>query len=181
MGDTDKVTKDVELLERFGRFIGEKLEVLGERSGGVLRRVFRSRNARLLDRYRKIVTRINALEPSVEKLTHDEMKAKTAAWKERLKGLPREEQAKILDEILPEAFALVRESSRRTTGLRHFDVQLIGGMVLHEGKIAEMSTGEGKTLVATSACYLNALSGRGCYVVTVNDYLAKRDREWMGP
>jgi preprotein translocase subunit SecA len=181
MGDQERVSKDVELIERFGRWLGERLEELGERSGGVLRRLFRSRNARLLDRYREVVARVNALEPTAQALTQEQMRAKTAAWRERLKGLAREEQARILEEILPEAFALVREASRRTIGLRHFDVQLIGGIVLHEGKIAEMSTGEGKTLVATCPCYLNALAGRGCYVVTVNDYLARRDREWMGP
>jgi len=181
MGDTERVSKDVELIERFGRWIGERLEVLGERSGGVLRRVFRSRNARLLDRYREIVARINALEPQVRELPQEPMRAKTAAWRERLRDTPAEQQARVLEEILPEAFALVREASRRTIGLRHFDVQLIGGIVLHEGRIAEMSTGEGKTLVATSPCFLNALAGRGCYVVTVNDYLARRDRDWMGP
>ncbi len=181
MGDTERVGKDVEFIERIGRWIGERLEELGERSGGILRRVFRSRNARLLDGYRAIVARISALEPQIEKLAQEQMRAKTAAWKERLKGQARDEQVKVLAEILPEAFALVREASRRTIGLRHFDVQLLGGIVLHEGKIAEMSTGEGKTLVATCPCYLNALAGRGCYVVTVNDYLARRDRDWMGP
>jgi preprotein translocase subunit SecA len=181
MGDQERVGKDVEFLERFGRWIGERLEELGERSGGLLRRVFRSRNAKLLDGYRAIVARVNAFEEATAKLTQEEMRAKTKAWQAELKDKESEEQARILERILPEAFALVREASKRTTGLRHFDVQLIGGIVLHEGRIAEMSTGEGKTLVATAPCYLNALAGRGCYVVTVNDYLARRDREWMGP
>ncbi|MBL8840465.1 MAG: preprotein translocase subunit SecA [Planctomycetes bacterium] len=180
MGDSDKVSKDVELIERFGRWIGEKFEVLGERSGGVLRKVFRSRNSRLLDGYRAIVARIDAIAPQAEARSQAEMQAQTAAWKERLKGKSREEQAKILREILPEAFAQVREASKRAIGLRHFDVQLMGGVVLHEGRIAEMSTGEGKTLVSTCPAYLNALAGRGCFIVTVNDYLARRDADWMG-
>ncbi len=181
MGDADKVGRDVELIERFGRWVGERFEELGERSGGILRKVFRSRNARLLDQYRAIVSRINALTEQTKRLSQPEMQAKTAAWKEKLKGLPQEEQKKRLAEILPEAFALVREASDRTISLRHFDVQLMGGIVLHEGRIAEMSTGEGKTLVSTGPAYLNALAGRGCYIVTVNDYLARRDSEWMGP
>jgi preprotein translocase subunit SecA len=181
MGDQERVGKDVEFIERAGRWIGEKFEELGERSGGVLKRVFRSRNARLLDRYRAIVAQVNEHGPAVAKRTQEEMRARTAEWKAKLKDRPRDEQRKLLDEILPEAFAMVREASQRTIGLRHFDVQLLGGVVLHEGKIAEMSTGEGKTLVATCPTYLNALAGRGCYIVTVNDYLAKRDREWMGP
>ncbi len=181
MGDTDKVSKDVEFIERFGRWVGEKFEVLGERSGGVLRKVFRSRNSRLLDSYRATVKRVDAIAPTVEARSQAEMQAQTAAWKARLKDKPREEQAKILGEILPEAFAQVREASKRTIGLRHFDVQLIGGVVLHEGRIAEMSTGEGKTLVSTCPAYLNALAGRGCYIVTVNDYLARRDSDWMRP
>src|SRR5262249_19636887 len=134
-----------------------------------------------IDRYGAIVKRISALEPAVEKLTQEEMKAKVAGWKAQLKDKSRDEQQKILDEILPEAFALVREASKRTIGLRHFDVQLLGGIVLPEGKIAEMATGEGKTLVATCPTFLNALAGRGVYIVTVNDYLARRDAEWMGP
>jgi preprotein translocase subunit SecA len=181
MGANEPVSKDVEFLESFGRWIGEFFEWLGEWSGRLLRRFFRSRNARLLDRYSAAAARINALEPAVEKLTQEEMKAKVATWKAQLAGKPRDVQAKLLDEILPEAFAFVREASKRTIGLRHFDVQLIGGMVLHEGKIAEMATGEGKTLVATCPTFLNALAGRGVYIVTVNDYLARRDAEWMGP
>ncbi len=122
-----------------------------------------------------IVSRINDLEPEMQKLSDEELRAKTGIFKERLAD------GKGLDEILPEAYAAVREASVRTTGLRHFDVQLSGGIVLHQGKIAEMKTGEGKTLVATLPIYLNALEGKGSHVVTVNDYLAKRDSEWMGP
>lgn len=122
----------------------------------------------------KRVPLINELEPEFEKLTNEELQAKTAQFKERL------DQGETLDEILPEAFATVREASKRTLGQRHFDAQLMGGMVLHDGKIAEMKTGEGKTLVATLPVYLNALTGQGVHVVTVNDYLARRDSEWMG-
>ncbi len=138
-------------------------------------KIFGSSNERKLRGYRRRVEKINALEPEFEKLSDDELKAKTDAFKARLK------EGETLDDLLPEAFAAVREAARRTLGMRHFDVQLIGGMVLHEGKIAEMKTGEGKTLVATLPVYLNALTGRGVHVVTVNDYLAKRDAEWMGP
>ena len=152
------------------------------------------------------VEAINALEPEMQKLSDDQLRAKTdefrARIQERLSRVPRDEpdcrsrspqedsderaprtrvrSKEVLDEILAEAFAVVREAGRRVLNMRHFDVQLIGGMVLHQGKIAEMKTGEGKTLVATLPVYLNALSGRGVHVVTVNDYLAKRDSEWMG-
>ncbi|MFA6170579.1 MAG: preprotein translocase subunit SecA [Candidatus Margulisiibacteriota bacterium] len=122
-----------------------------------------------------LVERINSFEPEMQKLSDEELRAKTAEFKKLLA------EGKTLDDILPAAFAAVREASVRTTGLRHFDVQLIGGIVLHQGKIAEMRTGEGKTLVATLPVYLNALTGKGVHVVTVNDYLAKRDSEWMGP
>lgn len=122
-----------------------------------------------------LVERINSLEPEMQKLSDEELRAKTAEFKKLLA------EGKTLDDLLPAAFAAVREASVRTTGLRHFDVQLIGGIVLHQGKIAEMRTGEGKTLVATLPVYLNALTGKGVHVVTVNDYLAKRDSEWMGP
>src|SRR3989339_755289 len=122
-----------------------------------------------------IVEKINSLEPELKKLSDEELRGKTAEFRKLLA------EGKTLDEILPEAFAAVREASVRTIGLRHFDVQLLGGIVLHQGKIAEMRTGEGKTLVATLPVYLNALSGKGTHVVTVNDYLAKRDSEWMGP
>lgn len=132
-------------------------------------------NERELKRLSKIVARINELEPEIEKLSNEDLARKTIEFKERLA------QGATLDDLLIEAFAVVREVAKRTIGLRHFDVQLIGGIVLHEGKIAEMKTGEGKTLVATLPVYLNALLGRGVHVVTVNDYLAKRDAEWMGP
>jgi preprotein translocase subunit SecA len=140
----------------------------------LLKSVFGSRNDRLLKQYRQTVARINALEPSIQALSDEALHAKTAEFKQRVgKG-------ETLDALLPEAFAVVREGSRRVLQMRHFDVQLIGGMVLHYGKIAEMRTGEGKTLMATLPAYLNALSGKGVHVVTVNDYLASRDAEWMG-
>ncbi|GAB6062609.1 preprotein translocase subunit SecA [Deferrisoma palaeochoriense] len=140
----------------------------------VLTKIFGSKNDRELKRIRPVVERINELEPRFQALSDDELKAMTPRFKERLAaGEP-------LDDLLPEAFATVREAARRVLGMRHFDVQLIGGIVLHEGKIAEMKTGEGKTLVATLPVYLNALTGRGVHVVTVNDYLARRDAEWMG-
>ena len=138
-------------------------------------------NARKLKRYQPIVSDINLLEEEIAPLTDNELRAKTAAFQERLaEAGSLENQRPILDEILPEAFAVVREAAKRVLGMRHFDVQLIGGMVLHEGQIGEMKTGEGKTLVATLPSYLNALTGRGVHVVTVNDYLARRDAEWMG-
>ena len=133
------------------------------------KKIFGSRNDRLLKQYRKNVAKINALEPQMQALDDSALSAKTAEFKERL------EKGETLDNLLPEAFAVCREASVRTLGMRHFDVQLIGGMVLHDGKIAEMRTGEGKTLVGTLAVYLNALSGKGVHVVTVNDYLAERD------
>ena len=139
------------------------------------KKIFGSRNDRLLKQYRKTVSKINALEESMQALSDETLKAKTAEFKERLA------KGETLDDILPEAFAVCREASRRTLGMRHFDVQLIGGMVLHYGKIAEMRTGEGKTLVATLPVYLNALSGKGVHVVTVNDYLAERDAGIMEP
>jgi preprotein translocase subunit SecA len=140
----------------------------------VLKKVFGSRNERLLKQYRKQVSAINALEAKVQALSDAEMRAKTDEFRARLAD------GEALDGILPEAFALVREASKRVLGMRHFDVQLIGGMALHYGKIAEMRTGEGKTLVATLPSYLNALTGKSVHIVTVNDYLAKRDAEWMG-
>jgi preprotein translocase subunit SecA len=140
----------------------------------LLTNIFGSRNERLLKQYRQVVLKINALEPQFERLDDAALQAKTAEFRERFgKGAS-------LDELLPEAFAVVRESGKRTLRMRHFDVQLIGGMALHQGKIAEMRTGEGKTLVATLPVYLNALAGKGVHVVTVNDYLARRDAEWMG-
>ena len=132
-------------------------------------------NEKELKRLQPLVSRINLLEPEFEKLTDAELRAKTEEFKSRL------QDGEILDELLPEAYAAVREAAKRTLGQRHFDVQLMGGVVLHQGKIAEMATGEGKTLVATLPLYLNALTGQGCHLVTVNDYLAKRDCHWMGP
>ncbi|HRE14334.1 MAG TPA: preprotein translocase subunit SecA, partial [Usitatibacteraceae bacterium] len=140
----------------------------------VLKAIFGSRNDRLLKQYRKTVDQINALEPAMEALSDEALVAKTGDLKARVAG------GASLDEVLPEAFATVREASKRVLGMRHFDVQLIGGLALHQGKIAEMRTGEGKTLVATLPSYLNALTGKGVHVVTVNDYLARRDSEWMG-
>ena len=140
----------------------------------LLTQIFGSRNQRLLKQYQKTVREINALEPSIEKLTDAELQAKTPAFKQRIVAGEK------LDDLLPEAFAVCREASRRVLKMRHFDVQLVGGMVLHFGKIAEMGTGEGKTLMATLPAYLNALAGKGVHVVTVNDYLAQRDADWMG-
>jgi len=141
---------------------------------GLLKKIFGSRNQRLLKQYQKTVVAINALEAQFEKLTDEQLQACTAHFKQRVAA------GESLDQLLPEAFAVCREASRRVLKMRHFDVRLIGGMALHHGKIAEMRTGEGKTLVATLAAYLNALAGRGVHVVTVNDYLAQRDAEWMG-
>ncbi|MCA8091658.1 preprotein translocase subunit SecA [Burkholderia anthina] len=140
---------------------------------GFLQKIFGSRNQRLVKQYQKTVTTINALETQIEKLTDDQLRGKTDEFRQRVAG------GESLDKLLPEAFAVCREASRRVLKMRHFDVQMIGGMVLHYGKIAEMRTGEGKTLVATLPVYLNALAGRGVHVVTVNDYLAQRDAEWM--
>ncbi len=144
-----------------------------------VKKVFGSRNERLIKKHRKVVNKINALEPEFEALDDEQLAAKTQEFRDRLQS-ESNPQGETLDQLLPEAFAAVREASRRVLGMRHFDVQLIGGMVLHSGKIAEMKTGEGKTLVATLAAYLNALPGKGVHVVTVNDYLAARDAEWMG-
>ena len=140
----------------------------------LLSRIFGSRNDRLIKKMQAAVEKINGLEASVSTLTDEQLQAKTSEFRQRL------DNGESLDNLLPEAFATVREASKRVLNMRHFDVQMIGGMVLHEGKIAEMRTGEGKTLVATLAAYLNALPGHGVHVVTVNDYLAKRDAEWMG-
>ena len=140
----------------------------------LLKKIFGSRNDRLIKRYMHTVRAINALEPQIEALTGGQLRAKTDEFKQRVAS------GATLDELLPEAFAVVREAGKRTLNMRHFDVQLIGGMVLHNGKIAEMRTGEGKTLVATLPAYLNALAGQGVHVVTVNDYLAQRDAAWMG-
>jgi preprotein translocase subunit SecA len=140
----------------------------------IARAVFGTANDRSLKGYQRGVPQINALEPAMEALSDEALRAKTGEFKDRLAG------GETLDDILPEAFAVVREASKRTLGQRHFDVQLVGGMVLHDGKIAEMKTGEGKTLVSTLPVYLNALAGQGVHIVTVNDYLARRDAEWMG-
>ena len=167
---------------------------------GILKKIFGSRNDRLLKQYRRKVTVINALEAAISKLSDDALRAKTVEFRGRIqahlakleqgagaaRGKTAMEQAQererreILDEILPEAFAVVRETSQRVLGMRHFDVQMLGGIALHNGKISEMRTGEGKTLMATLPAYLNALAGRGVHIVTVNDYLAQRDADWMG-
>ena len=137
-------------------------------------KLFKSYSEKEVKRVRPIINKINGLEEEISKLSDSELRAKTQYFKEQLK------EGKTLDDILPEAFAVVREASKRVLGMRHFDVQLIGGIILHQGRIAEMKTGEGKTLVATLPVYLNALEGKGVHVITVNDYLAKRDSEWMG-
>jgi preprotein translocase subunit SecA len=142
--------------------------------GSFIKKIVGSKNERELKRIQPMVQRINQIEPQILPLSDEELRAKTSAFKERIA------RGESLEEIFPEAFAVVREAARRTLGERHFDVQLIGGIVLHEGKIAEMATGEGKTLVATLPAYLNGLKGEGVHIVTVNDYLAKRDSEWMG-
>ena len=140
----------------------------------IIKKVFGTSHEREIKRLRPRVLRINALEEKWKALSDAELRGKTAEFRARL------EKGETLDAILEEAFATVREASRRVLGMRHYDVQLIGGMVLHRGAISEMKTGEGKTLVATAPLYLNALEGRGCHLITVNDYLATRDAEWMG-
>src|SRR5213595_1585916 len=142
--------------------------------GNILTKVIGSANEREIKRLRPRVAEISALEPQIAALSDDQLRAKTVEFRQRLAN------GESLDDLLPEAFAVVRETGRRVLSMRHFDVQLIGGAVLHKGKIAEMKTGEGKTLVATLPAYLNALEGKGVHVVTVNDYLARRDLEWMG-
>jgi preprotein translocase subunit SecA len=167
----------------------------------LLGKVFGTKNEREVKRLMPRVAAINALEPKIQKLSDEQLRAKTDEFRkrieDRLSRIPEEPEAdldrlkdldkerlqatnEVLDGVLEEAFAVVREAGRRVLNMRHFDVQLIGGMVLHQGTISEMKTGEGKTLVATLPVYLNALSGRGVHVITVNDYLAKRDSEWMG-
>ena len=141
--------------------------------GNLAKSIFGSANDRYVKSMQKVVDAVNAFEPAIEPLSDEELAAKTVSFKERVAN------GETLDDILPEAFAVVREAAKRTLGQRHYDVQLIGGIVLHRGEIAEMRTGEGKTLVATLACYLNAIDGKGVHVVTVNDYLARRDAEWM--
>src|SRR4026209_473725 len=140
----------------------------------ILAKVVGTQNERELKRLRPIVAEVNAFEPAIKALSDEQLRGKTAEFRQRVAN------GELLDDLLPEAFAVVREAGRRMLNMRHFDVQLIGGAVLHRGKIAEMKTGEGKTLVATLPAYLNALEGKGVHVVTVNDYLARRDSEWMG-
>src|SRR5213595_2344853 len=142
--------------------------------GNILTKVIGSANEREIKRLRPRVAEISALEPQIQPLTDEQLRGKTVEFRARLAN------GETLDDLLPEAFAVVREAGRRVLNMRHFDVQLIGGAVLHKGKIAEMKTGEGKTLVATLPAYLNALEGKGVHVATVNDYLARRDSEWMG-
>jgi len=155
----------------------------------VLTKVFGTANERVIKKLLPVVQQIGALEPEIEKLSDEQLRSKTTEFRARiaarLEGITdadarQQAEKEALDEILPEAFAVVREAGWRAVHMRHFDVQLIGGMVLHAGRIAEMKTGEGKTLVATLPAYLNALAGQGVHVVTVNDYLARRDSEWMG-
>ena len=141
---------------------------------GLLKKIFGSRNERLIKKYRHTVRAVNALEPQIEKLSDADLRAKTDEFK------ARHQRGETLDDLLPEAFAVVREAGRRVLNMRHFDMQLVGGIALHNGKISEMRTGEGKTLVATLPAYLNALTGRGVHIITVNDYLAQRDAGWMG-
>ena len=141
---------------------------------GFLKRFLGDNNDKEIKRLQKMVDKINALEAGLQNYTDDKLASSTDRFRERLQA------GETLENILPEAFAVCREASRRVLGMRHFDVQLMGGMCLHEGKIAEMKTGEGKTLVATLPVYLNALEGKGVHMVTVNDYLARRDSEWMG-
>ena len=145
----------------------------------LVKAVVGSRNERLLHTLDRTVVKINALEEAMAALSDAQLQAKTGTFRQRVQGAPN--TSEMLDIILPEAFAVVREAAKRTLGLRHFDVQLIGGMVLHTGKVAEMRTGEGKTLMATLPAYLNALTGKGVHIVTVNDYLARRDAKWMQP
>ncbi len=142
--------------------------------GGVLKKIFGSQNERNLKRLVPIVDEISVFEPGIRELSDAQLRGKTAEFRQRL------EKGEELDDLLPEAFAVVREASARVLGMRPFDAQMIGGIVLHQGKISEMKTGEGKTLVATMPIYLNALSGKGVHLITVNDYLARRDSEWMG-
>jgi preprotein translocase subunit SecA len=142
---------------------------------GFLTKIIGTKNEREIKKLWSLVEQINALESSVVSLDDSALRAKTDEFRRKL------ESGESIDDILPEAFAVVRETSLRTLGMRHFDVQLIGGIALHRGMISEMKTGEGKTLMATLAVYLNAIDGRGAHIITVNDYLAKRDAQWMGP
>ena len=140
----------------------------------MLKTILGDPNKRKIKKYQPDIVEINLLEEEIQPLSDQELQGKTAEFKQRI------DKGESLDSLLPETFAVVREASTRVLGLRHFDVQLLGGMILHDGQIAEMKTGEGKTLVSTLPAYLNALSGKGVHAVTVNDYLARRDAEWMG-
>src|SRR4030065_107216 len=142
--------------------------------GSLIKKIVGSKNERELKRIQPLIGKINQVEPAIKSLSDNQLRDKAIEFKERV------ERGELLEEVLPEAFAVVRETAKRTLGERHYDVQLIGGIVLHEGKISGMATGEGKTLVSILPAYLNALKGEGVHIVTVNDYLAKRDSEWMG-
>src|SRR5215475_10444921 len=165
----------MEVLEQIWELIGNFFTGLSGRVERGITSLFGSSNARFIKRLQSKIDAINALEPKYQSMGDAELKQQTTLFRERLN------QGETLDDLLIEAFAVCREAGRRFLGMRHYDVQLIGGMVLHSGSIAEMITGEGKTLVATLPAYLNALEGKGVHVVTVNDYLARRDMEWMGP
>ncbi len=165
----------MELLERIWEFLGSLANAVLGRFERTITSLFGSANARYLRRLQPRVEAINALERRYESMSDEELAAQTTKFRNRI------EAGETLEDLLVEAFAVCRESGKRFLGMRHYDVQLIGGMILHEGNIAEMVTGEGKTLVATLPAYLNALSGKGVHVITVNDYLARRDMEWMGP
>src|SRR5918912_1596970 len=165
----------MELLSEIWDKTTDSLTAVSEKISDGLIRVFGNANERQIRRMRPVVARINELEPAMQALSDAELRAKTAEFRQRLA------QGESLDDLLPEAFAACREAGRRYLKMRHYDVQLMGGIVLHGGNIAEMVTGEGKTLVATLAAYINALEGKGVHVVTVNDYLARRDCEWMLP
>ena len=147
---------------------------LGEFEMSIIEKIFGTHSQRELKRIYPIVDKIEALRPEMQALSDEQLRGKTAEFKERLA------KGETLDDLLPEAYAVVREAGKRALGMEHFRVQLIGGVILHQGRIAEMRTGEGKTLVSTLPAYLNALEGKGVHIVTVNDYLAKRDAEWMG-
>ncbi|NBP81188.1 preprotein translocase subunit SecA, partial [bacterium] len=165
----------METLERLWDAVTNAAAAFGVRIERLITGLFGSSNARYLRRIEPKIEAINALEPRYREMSEEELRAQTAEFRRRLAA------GETLDDILVEAFAVCREGGRRFLGMRHYDVQLLGGMVLHSGNIAEMITGEGKTLVATLPAYLNALEGKGVHVVTVNDYLARRDMEWMGP
>jgi len=165
----------MEQLERIWDFVSNFASALGSWVERSITGLFGSSNARYLKRLETKIEAINSLEPRYEAMTDAELRAQTDEFRHRLSA------GETLDDLLIEAFAVCREAGRRFLGMRHYDVQLIGGMVLHSGAIAEMITGEGKTLVATLPAYLNALEGKGVHVITVNDYLARRDMEWMGP